>query len=480
MNISETLKNISESLKPIIKTLNGYIGNFYDRRLLTIFLFGIASGFPAVMIFSAMSAWLKDEQLSRTTIGVFGLVASPYAFNFLWAPLVDRLKLPLLYRLLGQRRSWIALTQVGVAASCLALASINISTDLALIAVAAVMIGIFSATQDIAIDAYRIDIIPASETEKTAAAAAMATSGWWTGYAGLGAITFILTDYMSWPSVYLLMAVVMICFVLLVLQAQEPESDRDIQTKKMALQYQQKFAENQQSQLPKWLKTSLIWLTITLVEPFKEFFDRNGVKVALSLLLFILLFKIGEAFLGRMSITFYKEIGFSNADIGFYSKLISWGVIIAFSLIGSVFIMHFGIVKGLFIGGIAMASSNLMFAAMAMAGPNLPLFIATVIVDGYTSAWGTVAFVAFISMLCNRAFTASQYALMASLGTLGKTVLGSSSGAVVDYLNGNWVLFFLLTTVMVIPSLIILYFLKDRLNAIENSHKTPQNTTTAP
>ena len=210
------------------------------------------------------------------------------------------------------------------------------------------------------------------------------------------------------------------------------------------------------------------WLLTTLVAPIHEFFQRNGTKLAISILLFIFLFKLGEAYLGRMSIVFYREVGFSNSDIAYYSKMINWAVTIVFSLIGSVFTIRYGILKGLFIGGIAMASSNLLFAAMALVGPDKALFAFTVFVDGFTSAWGSVAFVALLSVLCNKTFSASQYALMASLGTFGRVMLGSYSGIMVDWLDGNWALFFVLTALMVIPSLVFLYIIRKPLTLLIN------------
>lgn len=210
-----------------------------------------------------------------------------------------------------------------------------------------------------------------------------------------------------------------------------------------------------------------LWLKQTIVFPFQEFFSRNGVKVALSFLLFIFLFKIGEAFLGRMSIVFYKEIGFTNSEIGGYSKLLNWWVTIVFSLIGGLINIRYGIYRGLMIAGIAMAASNLMFAVIAQVGPDVRLLTAAVIVDGFTAAWSTVAMVAFISLLCNKAFSATQYALMASLSVAGRTFVASSSGILVDYLNGNWSLFFVATALMVIPSLLFLHNIRDRINAME-------------
>jgi PAT family beta-lactamase induction signal transducer AmpG len=207
----------------------------------------------------------------------------------------------------------------------------------------------------------------------------------------------------------------------------------------------------------------------TVVSPIAEFFTRNGIKLALSLLAFIFLFKIGEAFLGRMSIVFYKEIGFTNTEIGTYSKLVTWWVTIVFAVLGSVVNLRLGIVKGLIIGGLAMSASNLMFSWIALVGPDTNLFLSAVLIDGFTSAWSTVAFVAFISLLCNRTFTATQYALMASLGTLGKTVLASYSGVLVDTMNGNWALFFVLTAIMVIPSLCFLWFIRKPLKKLEEA-----------
>ena len=188
-------------------------------------------------------------------------------------------------------------------------------------------------------------------------------------------------------------------------------------------------------------------------------------KTACTLLLFVFLFKIGEAFLGRMSITFYKEIGFSNEQIGYYSKLIGWGATVFFTLLGSLINVRFGIIKGLMIGGIAMAASNLMFALIANVGPNEHLFLATIFVDNFTTAFSTVAFVSFLTILTGEAFSATQYALLASLGNLGRTTLASFSGELVDYLN-SWPLFFILTAVMVIPSLIMLLMLKGHFKAL--------------
>ncbi|MBD1572296.1 AmpG family muropeptide MFS transporter [Vibrio sp. S17_S38] len=421
--------------------------SYLDKRLLWIFMLGCSSGFPWVLIGSSMSGWLTDAGLTRTAIGYFGSVFAVYAINFLWAPLVDRVKLPFLYPFLGQRRSWIFLCQTIILICTFYIAGLNPANDLILMSAIALAISTASATQDIAIDAFRIDSFSKSHS-KLPQASAMSVIGWWTGYSLPGYFAFANADILGWNNIYYGMTAVIILLMLFTLFTREPITQRD------ELQHQ---AEQRHNKVVKSKITA--WLSVTLIEPFLDFFRRNGAQVAVTLLLFVFLFKIGEAFLGRMSIVFYKEVGFSNEQIGDYSKLIGWGATMLFTFIGSMFNVRFGIVKGLMIGGIAMASSNLMFAWMASVGPNEHLFLATVLVDNFTTAFSTVAFVSFLTVLTGQAFSATQYALLASLGNFGRTTLASFSGELVDYLN-NWPLFFIITALMVIPSLIMLYSLR--------------------
>nr|WP_284700365.1 MFS transporter [Opacimonas viscosa] len=433
---------------------------YRDKRLVAIFCLGMASGFPWVLIGSSMSAWLKEEGLSRGSIGLFGAIFAAYSINFLWSPLLDRIKLGSL----GQRRGWILLTQLCIVAGTCAMGFVKMPEQLFWVAVIGLGIAIASATQDIAIDAFRVDSIQAHEKSALSGASAMATAGWWTGYGGLGAIPFFLIGQagLSWPDIYFIMAAIMALLATTVFWIDEPVTHREAYQDAAKARYLGHLNHS-----PTLATHIGAWLAVTLFEPFKEFFQRNGVRLALSILLFIFLFKIGEAFLGRMSIVFYKEIGFSNSDIGTYSKLLNWWVTIIFAVIGGMVNMRYGIYRGLMIGGIAMAASNVMFSAMALVGPNKALFAATVFVDGFTAAWSSVALVAFISLLCNQAFSAAQYALMASLGVFGRTLLASSSGFIVDGLDGNWALFFVLTAIMVIPSLLFLYTIKADIMRLE-------------
>lgn len=437
------------------------LASYQDIRLFFIFLMGCASGFPWVLLSSNMSGWLSDAGLSRAAIGYFGSVFIVYALNFLWAPLLDRIKLPILYPLLGQRRSWILLMQSLMLVATIAIAFTNPGQSLLFTSLLAMTIALTSATQDVAIDAYRIEII-GEDSVRVAPAAAMGVIGWWTGYSLPGYLAFANADSYGWPMIYLGMAALIIVLMVFTLLVKEPDNHRD--------RLQQAAEARYKTQLG--IASSqpyLVWLTVTVVEPFLDFFRRNGWQLALGILSFVFLFKVGEAFLGRMSVPFYKEIGYSNEQIAEYSKLVGWFATIAFTLAGSAINIRFGIIRGLFIGGIAMAASNMMFAWIAMAGPKPELFIAAILVDNFTAAFSTVAFVSFLTWLTGKAFTATQYALLASLGNLGRTTLASFSGELVDMLGGNWALFFVITSLMVLPALILLLWVGKKLQQQENN-----------
>ncbi|MGF1768532.1 MFS transporter [Enterovibrio makurazakiensis] len=447
------------------ETLHSYL----DRRLLWVFLLGCASGFPFVLVGSNLTGWLNDSGLTKATIGFVGAVSIVYALNFFWAPFVDRVKLPYLHQRFGQRRSWILLMQIFMLVFTLLIANTDPSFNLWLTTILAFGIAVSSATQDIAIDAFRIDSFGESESRKLPQAAAMAVIGWWTGYSLPGYFAFINADTIGWNGVYYGMAAFVGLLIIFTLFVNEPKTNRDTLQAEAETRYAKHLSQGKSN--------LLVWFSVTIIEPFADFFRRNGVQVALTLLLFVFLFKIGEAFLGRMSVVFYRDIGFSNEDIGYYSKLIGWGATVIFTLIGSAVNVRFGVVKGLLIGGIAMASSNLMFALIAQVGPSEDLFLATVIVDNFTSAFATIAFVSFLTHLTGRAFSATQYALLASLGNLSRTTLSSFSGVMIekiekfewlnhiDWLN-PWSLFFILTTLMVIPSLAMIVGLRHHFKAL--------------
>ena len=446
-------------LWPDFTVFKDTLAPYLDRRIAWVFLMGCASGFPWVLIGSAMSGWLKDAGLTRTAIGLFGSIFAVYAINFLWAPLVDRVRLPGLSRF-GQRRSWILLTQLIMLGAVCLTATVDPAQRLWLTSLIALSIAIASSTQDIAIDAFRIDHFSQSPKQQLPAASAMAVIGWWTGYSLPGYLAFSQADVIGWANVYWLMALVLVGLIAATLIVREPHTDRD----RLQADAEARYRSHLQ-----WQRTSRLvtWLLVTVVEPFAEFLRRNGTQTALLILLFVFLFKIGEAFLGRMSIVFYKEVGFTNAEIADYTKMLGWFATVGFTLIGSMINVRLGVVRGLLIGGSAMAASNLMFAWIAVAGPQTWLFAATIIVDNFTTAFSSVAFVSFLTALSGQAFSATQYALLASLGNLGRTTLAGASGWFVD-LTGSWVLFFIVTTLMVIPGLILLIKIRTRIDGLKD------------
>ncbi len=451
------------------QTLSETFSVYFDKRMLRILLLGAISGFPWVLIGSSLSLWLKEDGLSRSTIGWAGLIFAVYAFNYMWAPLIDRVQIPYLTKKIGHRRGWIVLMQLSILI-CLAIWSvINPTENLALVISIGLIIAISSATQDITVDALRIEQIGENESQSMAAGAAMAVVGWWSGYKLGGVIALFtaehlenigLTDY--WQMTFLILGVVVILMNIGLMFVHEPLSlDRSQKQNETDELIQNKLGS--QNALTK----IIAWISGTLGGPVVSFFKKNGFSIALGILGFVFLFKIGEAFLGRMSVIFYKEIGFSKSDIAIYSKTLGWITTVVFTLLGGLFVIRSGVIKAMFLAGIIMAATNLLFTALAWTGKSELLFAFAVIFDDIAAAFATVAFVAFISLLVDRTYTATQYALLASIGTAGRTTLASSSGALVDWLNGDWGIFFILTAIMVIPSLICLWMIKNKLKLSE-------------
>ncbi|MEE9335124.1 MAG: MFS transporter [Granulosicoccaceae bacterium] len=434
---------------------------YLDRRMWRILLLGIISGFPWVLIGSALSLWLKEDGLSRSTVGWAGLIFGVYAINFWWAPLVDRVRIPKLSDSLGHRKSWILSMQITIFFCVIVWSFINPVDNLALVIFFGLVIAISSATQDITIDALRIEQINENEQAAMAAGAAVAVVGWWTGYKLGGMITLFAADFFEtagradyWQLTFIVMTLlILLCNFLLMYVPEESSTAR--------LQAQLDDQQTIESKIG--MGGLLSWFGATTIGPLASFFRKNGKSIGIAILSFIFLFKIGEAFMGKMSIIFYKEIGFSKSDIAIYSKGLGWITTVAFTLLGGWFAIRAGVVKALFLAGIAMACTNLMFALLAWTGKSEWLFALAVLVDDIAAAFATVAFVTFISMLVDRTYTATQYALLASIGTLGRTLLASSSGELVDWLEGDWGIFFIITTLMVIPSLIVLWFIRHKL-----------------
>ena len=442
---------------------------YFDKRMLKILLLGAISGFPWVLIGSSLSLWLKEDGLSRSTVGWAGLIFAVYAFNYLWAPLIDRIQIPYLTKKIGHRRGWIVLMQILILISLFLWSVIDPSENLALVISVGLLIAIASATQDVTVDALRIEQISENEGKSMAAGAAMAVVGWWSGYKLGGVLSLFSADFLEnlgfqnyWQLTFLILGILIILMNIGLMFVNETDStERQINQKENDQLIAGKFQNSN------FLTKTITWISGTISGPIISFFKKNGFQIALGILGFVFLFKVGEAFLGRMSIIFYKEIGFSKSDIAIYSKTLGWITTVIFTLLGGLFVIRSGVLKAMFLAGILMASTNLLFSLLAWSGKSEILFAIAVIFDDIAAAFATVAFVAFISLLVDRTYTATQYALLASIGTAGRTTLASSSGALVDWLNGDWGVFFILTAIMVIPSLIILWIIRNKLKINE-------------
>ena len=438
---------------------------YLDKRMLKILLLGAISGFPWVIIGSSLSLWLKEDGLSRSTIGWAGLIFAVYAFNYLWAPIIDRVKIPWLTEKVGHRRGWIITMQSIILLCLISWSFTSPIINLALVISIGLIIAIASATQDITVDALRIEQIGENEGKSMQAGAAMAVVGWWTGYKLGGVAALNVAEFFQnlgivnyWQKTFLILGILIIICNICLMFINEPQpmdrTEKQMETDKMI---QNKLGSSN------FMTKAATWLTGTIIGPVVSFFKKNGFNIAIAILGFVFLFKIGEAFLGRMSVIFYKEIGFSKSDIAVYSKGLGWITTVIFTLLGGLFAIRSGVIKAMFVSGILMASTNLLFSLLAWSGKSELLFAIAVIFDDMAAAFATVAFVAFISMLVDRTYTATQYALLSSIGTAGRTTLAASSGALVDWLNGDWGIFFIITALMVIPSLIFLYMIKDKL-----------------
>jgi PAT family beta-lactamase induction signal transducer AmpG len=454
-----------------METSSKGMGLFLDVRMRRIFLLGTISGFPWVLIGSALSLWLKEDGLSRSAVGWAGLIFAVYSVNFLWAPLIDRLRVPFLTDWLGHRKAWILSMQAIILAGLLLWATTAPSENIYVVMAIGLAIAACSATQDITIDALRIEQIDRADTGAMAAGASMAVIGWWTGFKLGGMVALLVADKFQimgmenyWQMTFLVLGGLVVLTNLGLLLIPETGTAERIAAQAAAQDAMQESI-GQKNPATKVLS----FLGSTVVTPLLSFFKNNGFKIGLMLLCFIFLFKIGEAFMGRMSIVFYQEVGFSKSDIAIYSKGLGWVVTIVSSLLGAYVAVRSGVVRALLLAGLFMAGTNILFSVLAWTGKVEWLFAMAVLLDDLAAAIATVVFVAFISLLVDRNYTATQYALLASIGTLGRTLLASSSGELVDWLNGDWGLFFIITAAMVGPSLFLLWWMRGTLSALDKN-----------
>ena len=408
---------------------------YWEKRLVIVFLMGFASGLPFLLCGATLSIWLTESGVSLTAIGLFALVGTPYNLKFVWAPLIDRVHLPVFYNLLGRRRSWMVLIQFGLMASIVALGLSSPLSTPGITALFAIAVAFFSASQDIVIDAYRIEIL---DEDQQGAGAAMTQAGYRFGLLASGAGALYLATEIDWAMVYAIMAGLVLVGFITALCAPIPK-------------------DNGSERKP----GRESWFRMTVAAPFVEFFQRSSLGVALVILAFILLYKFGDAFAGVMANPFYIKIGFTKVEIANVSKIFGVFATLLGVFAGGLVVKRCGILESLLYCGILQMLSNLMFAAQAAIGPMVEFLFLTIGIENLSGGMGSAAFVAYLSLLCNKEHTGTQYALFTSFMAFGRTWLSAMSGWVAD--QTDWVTFFIASTFVALPGLILLLWMLKRL-----------------
>ena len=423
-------------------------------RVAAMLFLGFSAGLPLLLVFGTLSAWLREAGIERSTIGHISWVATLYALKFAWAPLVDRLRVPLLTGWLGQRRSWMLLAQIGVIAGLLAMAGHDPAVRLGPLVVFALGVAFCSATQDIGIDAWRIEAVG---VELQGAMAATYQMGYRLGMIMAGAGALYLAEFFSWSTAYTCMALSMAVGVITTFLIAEPEHRV---TEETWMQEARVIAFIERSQhLSARNRAVAAWFIGAVVCPVTEFFSRNGV-LALGILAFIGVFRLSDITMGVMANPFYIDMGYSKSDIASVTKVFGLIMTMVGAGLGGVLVARFDVMRILLLAGILVVGTNLLFVWLATVGPELSALIAVISADNLSGGLAGSAFIAYLSGLTNRAYTATQYALFSSLMLLPAKFLGGFSGDVVD--AAGYVYFFSYAAILGLPAIVLVVYLMRR------------------
>ena len=494
--------------------------SFKHPRVLSMLFFGFSAGVPLLLIFSSLSLWLREAGVERSTVTYFSWAALAYSFKFLWAPLVDRLPLPFLTRLLGRRRAWLLVSQLSVMSAIALIALVNPAEEnaLSVMAFAVVLLGFSSATQDIVIDAYRIESVG---VDLQALMSSTYIAGYRIGMLTSGAGALVLASffgstateysYEAWRFTYLAMSLAMLIGLVTTLVVSEPDNSAIKLHQYSAGQYLRflslfvlsvalfvflyavgsDLANALKVDLTNWLNNAplanflieaarllgglgIVVLLIRLVSftplyekqlihdsyvaPVQEFFQRYGVRLAFLLLVFVGFYRISDIVLGVISNVFFQDMGFTKTEIASVVKTFGLFMTIAGGFLGGILSVRYGVIRMLYAGAILTVLTNLLFLLLAKAGHNIELLYLVISADNLTAGLASAAFIAFLSSLTNVSFTAVQYAVFSSLMTLLPKVIGGYSGSMVD--NLGYSSFFLIASCMGLPVLVLIYWIQ--------------------
>ena len=433
-------------MKNIFSKILQNFGPYNKFNILAFVPLGFCAGLPLPLIGATMSAHLMEAGISYTSIGLFALAGTPYALKFIWSPIVDTLKLPFINKVFGKRKSWVLFMQLILFFLFLFVSQIDPRSSLTILAVAVFMAAFISATQDISLDAYRIEL---HSDEEMAAGIATYVLGYRVSLIVSSAGALYLAEFYSWEFVFIVMA---FCFLLgPIILIFMPNIDK-------------KNTKNTKHQI--LVKKISSWIKHSVMEPFIEFLKRPN---WMSVLLFIAIYKLGDALAGNMTTPFLLDIGFSKIDIANIVKLFGLFATLGGLFLGGLIVSKLGLLFALVLGGILQMLSNLVFAALAIFSSNYYLLVTTISIENVSGGLGTAAFLAYISKLTNIKYTATQFALLTSFMALSRTQLSAPSGWLVEGINWeryfsflyvsnlDWVCFFVLTVLLSIPALLIVF-----------------------
>lgn len=406
---------------------------YWTPSLLTILFLGFLSGLPLALTGATLTAWLAQSNVDIKTIGLFAAVGIPYSLKFLWAPAMDALPFPLFSRQFGRRRGWIIATQLALATALVTLAFSGPDINPLVTAVSALLVAFLSASQDIVIDAYRVEILHPEEQGK---GAAMIQLGYRLGMIVSSAGALHLVKHVGWQGTYLVMSCIILAGIITALLAKEPGQENTLQIKTI------RFPNLRES----------------TIEPFISF-TRN--ESWWLILVFVVVYKLADAFIGIVTNPFLIDLGFSLEQIANIVKIYGTIATLFGTFCGGYLVMRYGTIRIMFVAGFLHAVTNLLYVLQAYVGADANVLALSVAVENITGGISSAAFVAFLSGLCNRHYTATQYALLSSLASLGRTLVATRAGYAVKYLGWEW--FFALATLLALPGLLVLWCLKNRL-----------------
>lgn len=431
---------------------------YLEKRVATLFFLGFSAGLPILLVFSTLSFWLREAGVSRASIGFFSWIALAYAFKWIWSPLVDRLPLPILTKWLGRRRAWLLFSQVAIVLALVGMANSDPQQNLTLFAIFALIVAYSSATQDIVIDAYRIESAP--ENYQAAMAAA-----YMTGYrlamimAGAGSLAIAAWvgdsdayQLSAWSGAYFVMAACMGVGIITTFVCHEPDYQDKQQAHKKNIE-----KKLQHQHLPEKIAYFLAWLDIAIIAPFSDFFKRYG-KHALLILLLIGSYRISDIVMGIMANPFYVDMGYTKGEVAAISKIFGVIMTLVGAGLGGVLLTRYSTYSILFLGAFLVVLTNLLFAVLALVGKDLLLLTVIISMDNISAGIATTAFITYLSKLTNIEFSATQYALFSSMMLLFPKFIAGFSGVYVD--SFGYVNFFVASALIGVPVLGLIARLK--------------------